>query len=386
MRVWDAVKVLLTFDDPAADVDVSCYVRVGGVNRQRQIGGPTRAGTCDITFKNDERLFDPPWPGGTPGAFGWIRPGQRIQVFYDTAQVFDGHVDDWDHDWPVGGLPTATLQASDALARLAQRKIGEWLPDWCQRIGPRLTDMLARPEVDWSGATDFDRGAINLQGDFVEADTNALTYAQLLERTDGGRFFAAADNTLTYRGVNRATTPATVLSFTDDTSSGICASRFVVDYGSDEWYTQINVTRLGGDTQTASSTSPVTDLHDGGYRPLDLDDLLMAVDSAAMNLAEYELSVYQEMVPTISELRCNLDAIADADALLVAGLEFGDRIDAEWTPTGSGDPVAQTLAVEGLNDAFTQSTWVRTLSLSRLIGLPSWVIGTSQIGTGVLGV
>lgn len=385
MRVWNAVQVLLTFDDPAADVDVTCYVRVGVVNRQRQIGGPTRAGTCEITLKNDERLFDPPWPGATPGAFGWIRPGQRVQVFYDSVQVFDGHVDDWDHDWPVNGLATATLEASDALARLRQRKFTEWTTTPGQRIGARMTSALARPEVDWTGATNFDQGAMNLLGDLVPAGLDVVSYFQQLERTDGGRFFASRTNELTYRQVNLAAAPSSVMTFTDD-QPGCGIARFAVGYGSEEWYTQVNATRRGGVTQTASSVSGITDLHGGGYRPQNLDDLLMKIDAGAMNLAEYTLSVFQDVTPVINELRVILDELSDADALLVAALEFGDRIEVEWTPTGSGDPADQTLAVEGLHDLFSQTTWRRTISTSRLIGLPSWIIGTSQIGTGVLGL
>src|SRR5688572_7421068 len=242
MRVWDAVQVLLTFDDPAANVDITCYIRYGDVNRQRQIGGPTRAGTCTITLENRERLFDPPWPGATPGTFGWIRPGQRVQVFYDTEQVFDGHVDDWDHDYPINDLPTATLEASDALARLRQRKFAEWQTTPGQRVGPRMTAALARPEVDWTGATNFDAGAMTLQGDLVLAGTDVVSYFQQLERTDGGRFFASRTNELTYRQVNLASTPTSVATFTDD-QPNCGTSRISARYGSEEWYTQVNATQ-----------------------------------------------------------------------------------------------------------------------------------------------
>jgi hypothetical protein len=85
-------------------------------------------------------------------------------------------------------------------------------------------------------------------------------------------------------------------------------------------------------------------------------------------------------------LHCLLDDLSDADGLAVASLEFGDQVEVEWTPTGTGDPADQTLAVEGLSDRFTPALWTRTISLSRLVGLQGWVIGTSQIGTGVLGL
>lgn len=403
MRVWDAIQVLLTFDDPAADVDITCYIRNGDVVRQRQIGGPTRAGQCIITLKNDERLFDPPWPSATPGTFGWIRPGQRVQVFWDSVKVFDGHVDDWDHDWPVNDLPTATLEASDALARLRQRKFAEWQTTSGQRVGPRMTAALARPEVDWTGSTNFDDGAMTLVGDLVPAGTDVVSYFQQLERTDGGRFFASRTNELRYRQVNLAATPTSVMTFTDDqVDCGV--NRFITGYGSEEWYTQVNATRqwsiatstgdppvagsttVTGTRQTASSDSAITDLHGGGYRPLDLNGLLMKIDAGAMNLAQYTLSLYEDLTPVVNELRVIMDELSDADAAAAAALELGDRIDVEWTPTGAGDPADQTLAVEGFHDVFTQSTWRRTISTSRLIGLPSWIIGTSQIGTGVLGL
>jgi hypothetical protein len=115
----------------------------------------------------------------------------------------------------------------------------------------------------------------------------------------------------------------------------------------------------------------------------------MAIDAAAMNLAEYKLSVHEEVVPYVSSLRCRLDGLSDADGLLVAGLEIGDQVVTAWTPTGAGALVTQTLAVEGIADRFDRYgdfAYDRTVTLSRLIGLESWIIGTSQIGTGVLGI
>jgi hypothetical protein len=391
MKVVDALQVILTFDTPG-DVDVTSYVRSGSINRQRQIGGPTRAGQTEITLKNITRVFDPPWPGGTPGAYGNIRPGQRVQIFWDSEQVFDGHVDDWDHGWTRNGMPTATLKASDALGQLAQREFAEWLTTGGQRIHTRLTEAFARPEVDWTGTTDFDWGPILLQDDFLADGSPVLPYVHLLERTDGGRFFASRTNVLTYRSLNNATPAVTAVTFTDDTAvtSGVRGIFDIgVTYDSEEWYTQVNVTRDNGDIQTASSDPAITALHEGGYKPLDIEGLLMAIDAAAMNLAEYKLSVHEEVVPYVSSLRCRLDGLSDADGLAVAGLEIGDQVVTAWTPTGAGALVTQTLAVEGITDRFDRYgdfAYDRTVTLSRLIGLESWIIGTSQIGTGVLGI
>jgi hypothetical protein len=391
MKLIDALQVILTFDT-AGDVDVTSYVRSGTVNRQRQVGGPTRAGQSSLVFKNGTRVFDPPWPGGTPAAFGDIRPGQRTQIFWDTEQVFEGHGDDWDHNWARNEMSTATLKSSDALGQLAQREFAEWLTTGGQRIDERLTEAFARPEVDWTGTTDFDWGPILLQDDFLADGSPVLPYVHLLERTDGGRFFASRENVLTYRSLNLATAAVTAVTFTDNpaVTSGVrCIFEIGVAYDSEEWYTQVNVTRDNGDIQTASSDPAITALHEGGYKPLDIENLLMATDAAAMNLAEYKLSVHEEVVPYVSSLRCRLDGLSDADGLAVAGLEIGDQVVVAWTPTSSGALVTQTLAVEGIADKFDrygEFAWDRTLTLSRLIGLPSWIIGTSQIGTGVLGI
>jgi hypothetical protein len=261
-----------------------------------------------------------------------------------------------------------------------------------QRIDERLTEAFARPEVDWTGTTDFDWGPILLQDDFLANGSPVLPYVHLLERTDGGRFFASRENVLTYRSLNNATPAVTAVTFTDDTAvtSGVKGIFDIgVTYDSEEWYTQVNVTRENGDIQTASSDPAITALHEGGYKPLDIEGLLMAIDAAAMNLAEYKLSVHEEVVPYVSSLRCRLDGLSDADGLLVAGLEISDQVVTAWTPTGAGALVTQTLAVEGIADRFDRYgdfAYDRTVTLSRLIGLESWIIGTSQIGTGVLGI
>lgn len=406
--VPDVLTVLLSFDDPAADVDVTDFVVQGGDRRGRSRElDDFNAGTCTITLENDSRDFDPPFANSedflttdaddllltdtdvplttgesistSGGTYGTIRAGQRVQVQFDGESVFDGWVDDWDHDWESSRIPTATLKASDALGRLGRRKFNEWTTTASQRVGARLTAALARPEVDWSGSTDFDVGAMNLQGDVVAQDTNALNYAQLLARTDGGRFFASRTNELTFRGVNLTTVPGVSVAFRDD-DTGIDFYGIEVRYGSELWYTEVSVERVGGIRQTKTSSSLIRDLHGGGTIPLPRTGLLMTTNAAADNLAVYLLALLEQQQAVISALRVNMMTISDADAIAVAQLEMGSVITVNWTPTAAGDAVIQSLIVEGIHDDFDRSNWTRRLQVSNAVGIQTFVLDDPVLG------
>lgn len=385
MRANDALRVAVWFDGVETDITervTTVNVRRGRANATAEI----ESGKCQVTFLNIDRALDPPWPGGSPGPLGAISPGQQLQVTWNGTAVFTGHIDDWSHTYPTARAPAmASCTASDALARLAQRSIIEWFPQSGQRPGARLASLLAHPDVAWSGPSSFQKGAMALHGAPVR-NTDALSYARLVARSDGGRFFAAADNTLTYRGVNQASLPGATLTFSDGPGGVHGMNAVDVTYGSQEWYTQVNVTSIGGVTQTAQSDSSITDLHNGGFRPYNLPGLLMRTDAGARNLAQYLLSVFESLEPWVSSLECRIDRLSDVQGAAVMGLEIGDRVATDWTPTGAGGPADQTLAVEGVADTYVPNLWTRTLALSRLIGVEGWVVGTSQIGTGTLGL
>lgn len=394
MTASDLLTVLLDFD--GAEENVTEFMQGGSIRRGRsQMTGAFNPGRLTLPLRTEGGEFIPPFPGADPGAFGIIHPGQAVRVFCgdpDDAgvQIYGGNVDDWDPNWENKGAPVNTLTALDALSILAGRKTSGWQTTPGQRIGARLTAMLARPEVDWSGATSFDTGVMNLQGDLVAAATNCRDYARLLERTDGGRFFASRTNALVYKQVNLAAIPSPALTFVDTAPSPGEARIFGLQlaYGSDEWYTQVNVTRAGGVKQTASSTSDITDLHAGGFRPFDLDGLLLTFDGASMNLAQYWLALLEQLVTTVSGLRIEMDALPEDLVPIVAALDIGDRVETTWTPIT--DEVTQLLAIEGIEDTWSQrSPWVRLLRLSKAVGLQSWVIGDNPLGTigsGVLGL
>ena len=395
MTASDQLNVLLTFDGGVENVTE--FMQGGSIRRGRsQMIGAFNPGRLTLPLRTEGGHFAPPFPDTADGPFGMIHPGQEVEVFCgdpddDGVQIYGGNVDDWDPNWENKGAPVNTLTALDALSILAGRKnTTEWATTPGQRIGARLTAMLARPGVGWAGATSFDAGVMNLQGDVVAAGQNARDYARLLERADGGRFFASRTNALTYKQVNLASIPAAALTFVDTTPEADEARIFGLQlaYGSDEWYTQVNVTREGGVTQTASSTSDITDLHGGGYRPFDLTGLLHTFDGASMNLAQYWLALLEQLVTHVSGLRIEMDALPDDMVPVIAALDIGDRVEATWTPID--EQVTQLLAIEGIEDTWSlRSPWVRVLRLSRAVGLQSWVIGDDplgKIGTGVLGL
>lgn len=387
----DLLSVVVGFDD--GPQDVTEFMQSGTIRRGRsRMVGDFDPGTSTIVLHNEQRRLDPEFPGLDPGAWGQVRPGLSVDVFYDTStQLFGGHLKPTGHDYTDKGAPSATLTAQDALAALAQRRFAEWQTVPGQRAGARMTAALARSEVDWSGSTSFDIGVMLLGGDLATSGQVVRDYFRLLARTEAGRFFASRDNTLTFRQVNRASTAAVVAEFTDDPTdhTKILMWTPVVSYG-DQWYTQVNATRAGGVKQTRSSDSTIRDLHGGGFLPLDLDGLLMSDDFMTANLCGYLLALHETLVSSITQLRVEMDALDPTDAATVAGLEINDLVAPTWTPPGADESTTQTLAIEGISDSWSQTQpWVRTLTLSRAIGAQGWVVGDAtlgQVGIGVSGL
>lgn len=405
--VPEVVAVYLTFDD-AGEVDVTPFVQSGSIKRGRSRElDDFNAGTCTIVLENDSRDFDPPFAGTddflttddddflttdaddpltsdtaaslSGGSYGAIRPGQAVRVEFDSVVVFQGHVDDWSHDWEQAEMPTATLSASDALGRLGRRRFTEWTGTDGQRVGARLTAALARPEIDWADSTDFDSGAFNLQADLVAADTNALTYAQLLARTESGRFYASRTNELTYRQASFTSAPSVAVAFRDD-ENGVDFYGVEVQYGSELWYTEVRVERVGGERQTATSASGTTDLHGGGVIPLPLTGLLMNHDGAAANLADFLLDRYEALEAVIRGLRVDMMRLSSVNAAAVAALDIGSVATVNWTPTSNGDAVIQSLAVEGIEDQFDRATYERYLQMSNAAGTQAFILDDAVFG------
>lgn len=389
-------------------VDVTAYATSISIDRGRATElDEFETGTCRVTFENDTRAFDPPFAGVIAdvlttddddelttddddelltdldgsgeivGPLGRINRTQRLRVSYDAEVVFDGLVTDWNHEWQAEPFPLATAEAVDGLGVLGRRKFREWTTTAGQRVGERLTELLGRPEVRYTGTTDFDEGALTLQSDLVSADTNVLNYAQLLALGDAGRLYASRANVLTYRDPNSVTDLTAVAAEFSDAEDALDFYGISILYGSEIRYTEVTVLRVGGTRQTATADGAEDD---GDLIPLTIENVLLAEDADALAIAAYKLSRYEDPKAIVSGFRLPLNMYADADSATIASLDIGQLITVEWTPGGSGARITQTALIEGVRHDADRSGWVTSLNFSDASTRVGFILDSAELG------
>jgi hypothetical protein len=351
-----------TLDDPVRGVlDGATYTLGGdlgvdvaatsvGVSVQR---GRSReldefqTGTATVTLENFDRIYDGLNAAGI--YYGDLTPGKRVTVGFHGVTVFDGTIEDWDVDWPVGGTPTATFTAVDALGDLARMEFDAWVAAAGETAGTRLTSILNRPEVHMSLNRRFDTGISVLQGDPVTWGSNALNYAQLAVKSDGGRFYASRDGALVFKDRHSMFAATPTVTFRDDLT-GVNFYGITTQTGSELLFNRVGVDREGGILQTVEDTTAIAEY---GTRTLSLAGLLMDTDAQAADMAGYLLSIYKDPTTRIASITVNVSDLSDANQATVSALDIGDLVRVLWTPRGIAGQVDQTIAVEGVDHYWT---------------------------------
>ena len=108
-------------------IDVSEYLRDFSINR-----GKTReldrfqAGQATVSFKNNERVFDPTFEASP--FFGQIEPRRQVRITVDDVVQYEGTIDDWNINYDQGGNSVAVAQAFDGIANLANIRLEGFQP------------------------------------------------------------------------------------------------------------------------------------------------------------------------------------------------------------------------------------------------------------------
>lgn len=322
--------------------DVTSTVRSVSIRRgrSRQLD-QVQAGSCSVALVNRDRNYDP-LHSGSPFD-GNVVPGKRVTVRVGSVPLFDGLIDDWDVVYAVSGDSTASVVASDALARVAAAELPAitWSS---QTSGARVLAVLNRDEVGVGANRSVAAGVETLQADTVNANTNALQYLQNVATTEQGRLFAAADGVLTFQGRRDALSQAAAVVFADD-GTGVPFTAADVAVGSDLLYNRVVVTRDGGSAQTADDASSQAAY---GVRALSYSGTLHASDPAAADMADYLVSRYGQPEVRVAAVSVAIHALSDDEAASVLALDLGDVVTVTWTPQGVGSAIDRSHIVEGI--------------------------------------
>jgi hypothetical protein len=364
-----------TLDDPTkGELDNVTYTLAGDVatditadtmrvsvrrGRDSQLFEDIPAGTASVQLQNRTRTYDPTFDGATSPYAQNIRPGKRVTIASNGISIFDGIVADWDLDYEVGGMSLAFAQCVDALGQLGRMEFNAWTATASQTAGPRITDVLDRPEVAFTANRSIDTGVSVLQGDSVSASSNVLNYLQLVTRSDLGRLFASRSGVVTFKDRTAAPTALVSVTFADD-GTGVPFQGIAMSYGSELLYNRVSIDRVGGSRQTVNDSASQA-LY--GASSLSESGLLMNSDAQSLDMANILLSAYKDPELRVAELVVELGALTTANQLDVLALDMASVVAVTWTPNGVGTEVSRVCIVEGIRHDVTPDSHTVTLSL-----------------------
>lgn len=341
--------------------DVTSYVQSITINRgkSRLIGNYT-SGQASVEFNNNARTFDPTYTSSP--FYTEIVPKRKIRIWMDNILTFVGIVDDWNLNYSVSGLSTATATASDAFAVLANRVLTEG-SQTSQLSGARVNAVLDDPMVAWPVAErSIDAGLFTMGSDVIAADTDALGYLQLVESSEDGSFFIGKDGKVVFRQrFGLAVESGLVLS---DDGTGIPYGDLSIVYGSELLYNVISLE--SGITSTAVTASDQTSQDTYGILELETSGLLNADDDELQSLANSLLNQYKDPEFRFEKVTINLAKLTSDEIESILNLELGDLVDVIFTPNNLPPAISLYNQIIGIQHDVSTTDHIVTLSLGTL--------------------
>jgi hypothetical protein len=364
----DSVTYLLA-GDTATDVSAKATETISITRgRQSQLFSEIPAGRWSVTFRNENRDFDPLYASSP--YVGNIVPGKRLRVLAGGTVIADGNIEDWNLSYDLSGRSVATAECADALAQLAAAELFAFTATASQTAGPRINAVLDRTEVAWPANRDIDDGVTVLQGDAVAIGTNVLQYLHLVSQSDLGAFFAARNGLVTFRDRHNLVASDIAATFADD-GTGIPFTGVAVQYGTELLYNKVTVTRAGGTAQTSQDSASQSAYR---VRSLSVENLLMTTNAVAKEMADYLVSNYADPELRVSEIEVELAGLSSAQQSDVLQLDLQSLVSVTYTPNGVGAAIERDCIVEGIQHQITPSSHIVRLSLGDALGRFSLIL------------
>jgi hypothetical protein len=239
---------------------------------------------------------------------------------------------------------------------LASTYINELTPTQ-ELSGTRVTTILDLPEVNYpvasrnvaAGVSTFGGGAQFL----IDAGTNALTYLQNAATSEQGSFYVAGDGDLVFTDRVQAafSTPEAYFS---DAGTDIPYTELSVSYGQEFLYNKVICMVQGGIDQVANDV-PSQDEY--GISTLSLQNLLLADDADALELAEDLVAKYSEPQYNFDNLKSVYNGLDSTDQDFLTNIELMDVIEITRTfPVGSPASVTLDYGVQFINHDISPSS------------------------------
>lgn len=323
--------------------DVTSRVASVSTNRGRSRDlDKTLTGSANITFRNQDRAFDPFYTSSP--YYPDIKPRRDIRISTVTATgtvvQFTGLVEDWALDYNVNGESDAYAACVDGFILFGGQQLSAHTAT-AQKSGARIDAILSRSEVNWpSTLRDIDTGAQTLSADVVEQGREVLEYLQLVETSEPGFLFMSKTNKVTFRNRNATAAAGTIIL--SDAGTAIPYTDLSVSYGTELLYNRASVGGYGLDPQTSVNASSTAVY---GVVSLDLNGLLISSSTDTAALAAYIVRKYANPELRFDTITVDLAPLSTSQQDQILGIELGNIIQAEFRPNKIGNRITKNVSI-----------------------------------------
>jgi hypothetical protein len=382
-------QVVLLSTDLGAEFDITNYVLSVSINRGRSRELERfNAGSVSVTLNNRNRYFDP--LNTSSPFYGQLVPRIPIVVRSATKTIFWGYVQDWNYSYDVSSESLANVTGADFFIYLAQMSLNGGVQT-SQLSGLRLNKLFVTPKDSGlsyppiSPPFSLDNGYRTLQADTIVAGTNALEYAQLVEKTEGGYFFVQADGTI--RFVKSRGTYNNNISFTDSGTSNTTNFPYQsieIVYGSELLYNDVTLTRAGGASANVIKQQSITNYGRIVYSD---DNYLHNTNSDTAKQA-YLLAVkYAEPEYRFESVSVMLNPLTLSQQQTVLSLEIATIVNVTFKPNQTGSSISKVVRIIGIEHIMNPDSHIVTFKFESVLYEPMILNNTvwGSLDNNVLG-
>lgn len=304
------------------------------------------SGQLKVAFHNDNRWFDPFYVDSP--YYQQFVPKRQVVITSNDVIQYTGYIDDIDLEYNIGNRKSyAYMKCSDSFTQLTSTLLDTFTTS-VQKSGERIEAILDRPEVSWPASLrNIDTGQQTLGADVVDLNTNTLSYLQLVESSEPGALFIDKSGRVAFKDrSNQAPLTDTIIFSDTSIALGVNYDSIQVQYGTENLYNHISVTRTGGTAQVVDDLGSQAIY---GIQSLSEDGLLMETDADALNTANFFLNQYALPELRFTNIGFTLEDKSTATQDNLLALEIGDVIRIRFTPNGIGDAIDQYQIITGVS-------------------------------------
>lgn len=348
--------------------------------RSRQLD-QFNAGTATVSFNNSTRVLDPLNTASI--YYPYVLPRCPIQILANGIPIYTGLITDWNLEYDIasnGDRMYATC--SDAFTVLANTTlVAHTVTE--QLTSARINTVLDYTEVQYQGARSIGTGSSTLgasasSSSFNIADgTNLLTYLQLVNTSEQGYLFIAADGTLTFKGRSSVLNPVSGATFS---YTGLISYQTLLNsYGDEILYNYIVTQSPAGVQQI---TSDATSIAQYQSQSLNLTNLLNSTVAEVAGLGNYLLGKYKNPVLRFTNVSTQMAALSTANQNICFNLDLTSIATVVKNFT-TGTPVteSQTLIVSGVSHNITPGSHIISYTFESTDGNQYLTLNDAIFGT-----